>query len=97
MTRIIVLPEELQIVVDRLEKIEKVLKREQKNVDDPILGTEDVLNLLKVSRRCLQSWRDEALIEFSAIKGKFYYRLSAINRMLESHLQKDYGGDYGKN
>ncbi len=45
MKRIIVLPEELQEVVDRLEKIEKVMKKEQKQVDDPILGTEDVLNL----------------------------------------------------
>jgi len=92
MKRIIVLPEELQEVVDRLEKIEKVMKKEQKQVDDPILGTEDVLNLLKVSRRSLQSWRDQALIEFSAIKGKFYYRLSAINRMLDNHLQKEGGG-----
>jgi Helix-turn-helix domain len=93
--RIIVLPEELDIVVDRLEKVEKALKKEQKQIDDPILGTEDVLSLLKVSRRCLQTWRDEGLIEFSAVKGKFYYRMSAINNMLAKHLQKE-GGNYGK-
>jgi hypothetical protein len=91
MGRIIVLPEDLEVIVDRLKGIEKALKKERAFTDDPILSTEDVMNLLKVSRRCLQSWRDEGVIEFSAVKGKFYYRLSAIYRMLDSHLQKTGG------
>ena len=55
---------------------------------DPILNTEDVMKLLQVSRRTLQSWRDQGLISFSAIHGKFYYRMSSINKMLDAHLQK---------
>ena len=39
MGRIIVLPEELQVIVDRLERIEKTLKREQCDIADPILDT----------------------------------------------------------
>ena len=93
--RIIVLPEELEIIENRLSQIEKVLKKEQKQIEDPILSTGDVLKLLKVSPRSLQTWRDEALIEFSAVKSKFYYRLSAIYKMLDNHLQKE-GGGYGK-
>ena len=87
-TRIIVLPEELEVIENRLVEIEKILKSEQKNVVDPILGTEGVMTLLKVSRRTLQTWRDQGIIEFSTVNGKFYYRMSAINRMLEKHLQK---------
>ncbi len=55
---------------------------------DPILNTEDVMKLLQVSRRTLQGWRDNGLIEFSAINGKFYYRMASINKMLDKHLQK---------
>ena len=91
MARIVVLPEELEIIVHRLKEIEKILKREQKNIDDPILTTDDVMKLLKVSRRCLQTWRDRDLIEFSPISGKFFYRISAINKMLDKHLQKTEG------
>ena len=86
MRRIIILPEELQIISEKLEKIEATLKKEQKQIEDPILTTEDVMNLLKVSRRSLQTWRDEGLIEFSTIKGKFYYRLSAINSLLTKNI-----------
>jgi len=86
MRRLIILPEELQIISEKLEKIEATLKKEQKNIEDPILTTEDVMNLMKVSRRSLQTWRDERLIEFSTIKGKFYYRLSAINSLLTKNI-----------
>ena len=97
MKRIIVLPEELQVICDRLEAMEKALKKEQFDVKDPVLGTEDVMAMLKVSRRCLQTWRDEGLIAFSAVKGKFYYRLSAVNQMLDDHLQKKGGKDENPN
>ena len=86
MRRLIILPEELQIISEKLEKIEATLKKEQKQIEDPILTTEDVMNLMKVSRRSLQTWRDEGLIEFSTIKGKFYYRLSAINSLLNKNV-----------
>lgn len=85
--RIIVLPEELELIVNRLEQIEKVLKSEQRNIEDPILGTEGVMQLLHVSRRTLQTWRDQGLIKYSVINAKFFYRLSAINQMLENHIQ----------
>lgn len=87
--RIIVLPEELELIENRLAAIEGALKKEQHQVQDPILDTEGVMNLLKVSRRSLQNWRDQALIEFSAVGGKFYYRMSAINKMLNANLKTE--------
>lgn len=83
------------MICERLEAVEKALKKEQFDVKDPILTTEDVMAMLKVSRRTLQTWRDEMLIDFSSVKGKFYYRLSAVNKMLDNHLQKAGGIDEG--
>ena len=88
--RIIVLPEELEVIENRLEGIEKALKKEQHHMEDPILDTEGVMNLLKVSRRSLQNWRDSGIIEFSAVGGKFYYRMSAINTMLAKNLKTEF-------
>jgi hypothetical protein len=86
--RLIILSEEMQIILDRLENVESLLKKEHKQMEDPILGTDDLMNLLKVSRRSVQTWRDQGLIDFSPINGKFYYRISAINKMLDKHLKK---------
>ena len=91
MGRIVVLPEELQVIENRLIEIEKALKSQQSNIADPILDTEGVMTLLKVSRRSLQNWRDEGLIQFSAVKGKFFYKLSAITKMLDKNL--NYGSE----
>ena len=90
MGRIIVYPEEIQLLLSKLESIERSLSKEHPYINDPILYPEDLIKLLKISRRSLQTWRDTGLIEFSQVNGKFYYRVSAINRMLEAHkINKD--------
>lgn len=59
-------------------------------VAEPIYSTNQVLEVLKISRRSLQSLRDEGLIEFSKVKGKLFYRHSAIVKMLENHSVKPF-------
>lgn len=88
MGRIIVYPEEIQLLLSKLESIEKSLRKEHPYIEDPILDTEDLMKLLKISRRSLQTWRDTGLIEFSQVNGKFYYRASAVNKLLETHKIK---------
>ncbi|WP_460672948.1 helix-turn-helix domain-containing protein [Larkinella ripae] len=41
-------------------------------------GNEDLCKLLSVSKRSLQNWRDEGLIEFSQIGHKIYYTQRAV-------------------
>jgi predicted site-specific integrase-resolvase len=53
-----------------------------------IYNTDELMKLLKVSRRTVQNWRDEGTIEFSQINGKIYYRMSAIAKMLDQNLIK---------
>ena len=59
-------------------------------VVEPIYNTDQLMNLLQVSRRTLQDWRDKGLIEFSAIRGKFYYRYSSVIKMLDNHSIKSF-------
>ncbi|RYZ25300.1 MAG: DNA-binding protein [Chitinophagaceae bacterium] len=83
------LPEQLEIVVAEIKKVKELLKKSQANVADPVLTTEQVMNLLNISRRKLQDLRDKAQIEYSALDGKKYlYRMSAITKMLDNHLIK---------
>jgi hypothetical protein len=59
-------------------------------VVEPIYNTDQLMALLRVSRRTLQDWRDKGLIEFSAIRGKFYYRYSSVMKMLDNHSIKPF-------
>lgn len=60
----------------------------QINLEDPVLNTDALMKLLAVSRRTVQTWRDTGQIEFSAVNSKFYYRLSAVEKMLDNNLIK---------
>lgn len=51
---------------------------------EPIYNTEQLLDLMKISRKTLQGWRDQGLIKFSAIRGKFYYQHRDIVAMLNT-------------
>jgi hypothetical protein len=72
----------------RIKKCENLVKQPHPNLVDPILTTEELTQVAKASRRTIQKWRDHNVIEFSAVNGKFYYRMSAVDKMLNNHLQK---------
>ncbi len=49
---------------------------------EPIYNTDQLMELLKVSRKTLQKWRDTGVIIFSQIGSKCYYRHSDVIAML---------------
>ncbi len=69
------------------EKWEENLSEDNKK-NDTIYNTDELIHLLKVSRRTVQNWRDQGTIEFSQVNGKIYYRMSAIAKMLDQNLIK---------
>lgn len=46
---------------------------------------QDVMDILHISKRTLQTLRDNESLPYSRINGKFYYKLSDIENMLESN------------
>lgn len=87
MKRIIVLPEELQLIEDRLEKIEKILHARQFQVEEPFIDNYQLMELMKISKKTLSTWRSDGIIPYSQIKNKIYYRLSDIKALLEKYYQ----------
>lgn len=51
---------------------------------DKWLSKEEVLALLFISDRTLQHWRSNGIMPYSRIGNKIYYRLSDIEKLLES-------------
>ena len=46
---------------------------------------QDVMQTLHISKRTLQSLRDSGVLPYSRINGKFYYKVSDIEKMLEAN------------
>lgn len=59
----------------RIGKVEPVMKK--------WLSTSEAQAYLDCSSNWLQKLRDEDLIRFSTISGKYYYELASIDRLLE--------------
>jgi hypothetical protein len=49
------------------------------------LDNQDVMQRLHISPRTLQTLRSNGTLPFSRIKGKFYYKVSDLNALLESN------------
>ena len=49
------------------------------------LDNQDVLQILHISPRTLQTLRSNGTLPFSRIKGKFYYKVSDLEALLESN------------
>lgn len=52
---------------------------------EKIYNTQELANLLKVSTRTVQRWRDYSLIKFSAVGSKFYYFHTDVVEMLNKN------------
>ena len=82
-----------------LQQIKFQLKQFQKarleRFTEAWIDGQDVMQTLHISKRTLQTLRDEGTLPFSRINGKFYYKLSDIEQLLESnysHLKKQSNG-----
>lgn len=82
------LDERLETIEDRLNDLTLMLKEKQStNPEEVFFDTQEFLQVMNVSKRTAQYWRDSGLIGFCQIGHKIYYRLSDINLFLNNHFQ----------
>ncbi len=63
-------------------------KDENVNEDDIWVDSYEVCTFLKISSRTLQRLRSKGEIAFSTIRGRHFYKVGEIKRLLESRLIK---------
>ncbi|WP_272973049.1 helix-turn-helix domain-containing protein, partial [Croceibacter atlanticus] len=49
---------------------------------------QEFLQLMNISKRTAQTWRDEGVISFSQIGSKIYYRMSDVQKLLDNNYRK---------
>ena len=71
-----------------LEEISKQLSAKAKTPKEQWLDNQEFMQLLKISRRTAQSYRDNNMIAFSIIGNKIYYKLSDVEDLLNRYYKK---------
>lgn len=80
------LQEKALAALDRIEAMIETLPSHLKA--ETYLTSEEVRNLFGLSQRSLQTYRDERIIPYTTLGGKFLYPMSEIAKILEKNLVK---------
>lgn len=75
-----------------IEEINNYIRNDKKNLslNDSCLDIQDVCQILKISKRTLQSYRDSKILGFTQISGKIYFKASDIQELLDKHYVKSH-------
>lgn len=77
-----------QDLVGKLDAINQRLSAKEKEPKEKWLDNQELMQLMKISKRTAQHYRDSGLISFSQVGNKIYYRLSDIEDLLKNHYNK---------
>lgn len=79
-------------IVGKLKSLEDKFLELKFDVENPLsekwLDNQEVMQLLKISKRTLQTYRDENLLSFSQVGNKMYYNTKDIEAFLKSNYIK---------
>ena len=85
----IILPiEQYQELLKLMGEIKSVITEKKKDPKDIFVDNPRFLVMMNISKRTAQTWRDEGIISFSQIGGKIYYRLSDVQKLLDSNYKR---------
>ncbi len=87
MDAIILSKDQFDFINARLEQIQSYLSNKQKDNKDVFLDNQEFLQLMNISKRTAQTWRDEGIISFSQIGSKIYYRMSDVQTLLDKNYK----------
>ena len=88
MEAIILSVQQYKELVNRLDVLNKKLEEKQKSPNDTFLDNQEFLQLMNISKRTAQSWRDEGKVSFSQIGSKIYYRMSDVQNLLDKNYKQ---------
>lgn len=87
MEAIILSVQQYKDLVNRLDILNKKLEENQKSPDSIFLDNQEFIQLMNISKRTAQTWRDEGIVSFSQIGSKIYYKMSDIEKLLNKNYK----------
>lgn len=82
--------EAFQEIIAKIEAINNKLSQKEKQPKEQWLDNKELMDLLKISKRTAQHYRDSGLISFSQVGNKIYYKLTDIEELMKKHYNKSF-------
>ena len=97
MNAIILSEQQYTDLVNRLETLNKKLEEKQKKPEATFLDNQEFIQLMHISKRTAQTWRDSEVISYSQIGSKIYYRMSDVQKLLDKNYRKAFSNKTSSN
>ena len=79
---LLVLSQEIKDIKARIELLQQSRAEVLK---DTWIDNQDVLQTLHISKRTLQTFRTNGKLPYSKVQGKFYYKVSDVEQLLQDN------------
>jgi len=76
-----------------LKAIEEKVNNIGKSDKDQFVDNQEFIQLMKISKRTAQAWRDEKVIGYAQIGNKIYYKVGDIEDLLERNYHRAFKVD----
>ena len=86
MEAIILTKDQYTELVTKLDEIN--IKLDNTNHKETFLDNQEFIQMMKISKRTAQTWRDEGKISFSQIGSKVYYKLGDVESLIQGHYHR---------
>lgn len=88
MEAIILTSEQYNAMLTKMNQILAEVQNSKKNAKAEFMDNADFIQLMNISKRTAQSWRDKGVIPFVQIGAKIYYKASDVDAFLNQHYTK---------
>ena len=90
MEAIILSKDQFEELVAKMNEVLEKLNSKTAPKQEVFLDNEELIAMLKISRRTAQTWRDEGKISFSQVGNKIYYKPSDVEKTMQDHYNKSF-------
>ncbi|AUC84784.1 DNA-binding protein [Polaribacter sp. ALD11] len=88
MEAVILTSEQYNNLVNRLDNLNGKLEENSKKPQNVFLDNQEFIQLMHISKRTAQTWRDEGKVSFSQIGSKIYYKMKDVEVLLDKNYNK---------
>ena len=87
MEAVILTAQQYQELVNRLDTLNRKLEDKSKTPEETFLDNQEFIQLMNISKRTAQTWRDEGIVSFSQIGSKIYYRMNDVKKLMDKNYK----------
>jgi len=77
-------------LLNKMDAIKSSVEENQKTPKEVFLDNQEFIQLMNISKRTAQTWRDEGIISFSQIGSKIYYQMKDVSMLLDKNYNKSF-------